>query len=74
MSLYGPGCKNCTTTAELIAKIAEEANVEIELKKVTDLETMMHAGVVSTLAISIDGVLVHNGSAPAVEKVREFLS
>ena len=71
--VYGSGCKNCMNTAELIEKTAKQLQIEIKLSKVSDLQAIMEAGVVSTPAISIDGKLVHSGSVPDQQIVKGFL-
>ncbi|MCW8995810.1 MAG: thioredoxin family protein [Psychromonas sp.] len=73
INVYGSGCKNCVNTAELIKKTAEQLQVEISLSKVTDLQAIMEAGVVSTPAVSVDGKLVHSGSVPDLQTVKGFL-
>ena len=74
INVYGSGCKNCVNTADLIKKTAEELQVEIKLEKVTDLQAIMEAGVVSTPAVSVDGKLVHSGSVPNEKTVKGFLN
>lgn len=74
INVYGSGCKNCINTAELIEKTAMQLQVEINLSKVSDLQKMMEAGVISTPAVAVDGKIVHAGSVPDVKTVKEFLS
>lgn len=74
INVYGSGCKNCSTTAELIEKTAQQLQVEIKLSKVTDLQAIMEAGVVGTPAVAVDGKLVHTGSVPDLQAVTDFLS
>lgn len=74
IKVLGSGCKNCETTAKLIAQAAEQAGVEIELEKVTDIAEIMSHGVMSTPGVIVDGQLVHAGGLPAAEKVREWVN
>lgn len=74
INVYGSGCKNCTKTADLIEELATQLKVEIKLSKVSDLQAIMEAGVVSTPAVSVDGSLVHSGSVPDVQTVKALLS
>jgi small redox-active disulfide protein 2 len=74
INVYGSGCKNCVNTADLIKKTAGQLQVEIKLEKVSDLQAIMEAGVVSTPAVSVDGKLVHSGSVPNEQTVKAFLS
>ncbi|WP_354623665.1 thioredoxin family protein [Psychromonas sp. MME2] len=73
INVYGSGCKNCVTTAELIQQTAKQLDIDIALSKVTDLQAIMAAGVMSTPAVSVDGKLVHSGSVPDQQKVQDFL-
>ena len=74
VKVYGSGCRNCKVTAELIEQISHEISCSIHLEKVTDLEQIMKAGVVSTPAVGVDGKLVHSGSVPTAEQVKSLLS
>ncbi len=71
--VYGSGCKNCAVTAERICVLGKALGLDINVSKVTDLEQIMNAGVVSTPAVAIDGVLVHSGSVPSEDIVKSFL-
>lgn len=74
INVYGSGCKSCVNTAELIDKTATQLQIEIKLVKVSDLQAMMEAGVVSTPAVAVDGKLVHAGSVPDQQTIKDFLS
>ena len=74
INVYGSGCKNCVNTAALIEKTAKALDIKVSLEKVTDLQAMMEAGVVSTPAVSVEGKLVHAGSVPDEQTVKAFLS
>lgn len=63
INVYGSGCKNCVTTAERLEQVT----------KVTDLEAIMTAGMMSTPAVGVDGVLKHSGSVPTGEQVKKML-
>jgi small redox-active disulfide protein 2 len=74
LKIYGSGCKNCINTAELITQTAKQRSLEITLEKITDLEAIMEAGVMSTPAVAVDGKIVHSGSVPNQDEVNAFLS
>ncbi|MEJ2618951.1 MAG: thioredoxin family protein [Candidatus Thiodiazotropha sp.] len=74
IKVLGAGCKNCETTAKLIAIAAEQAGVEIELEKVTDMAQIMGFGVISTPGVVVDGEVVHAGGLPGPEQVRQWVS
>ena len=74
IKVLGSGCKNCETTAKLITLAAEQAGVEIELEKITDIAEIMSHGVMSTPGVIVDGKLVHAGGLPGPDKILEWVS
>lgn len=74
IQVYGTGCKGCTVTAERIEQVAKELELNITIEKVTSLEEIMQAGVLSTPGIGIDGTLKHTGSVPSVDQIRTLLA
>jgi len=73
IKVLGSGCKNCETTANLIKTAAEQAGVEIELEKVTDITEIMSYGVMSTPGVIVDGNLVHAGGVPGPDQIKQWI-
>lgn len=74
IKVLGSGCKNCETTANLIQIAAQQAGVEIELEKVTDIAEIMAFGVMSTPGVVVDGKVVHAGGLPGPDLIRQWIS
>ena len=74
IKVLGSGCKNCETTAKLVAIAADQAGVEIELEKVTDIAAIMAFGVMSTPGVVVDGTVVHAGGLPGPDLIRQWVS
>jgi small redox-active disulfide protein 2 len=74
IKVLGSGCKNCETTANLIRIAAEQAGVEIELEKISDIAEIMGYGVMSTPGVVVDGQVVHSGGLPGPDDVRRWVS
>lgn len=74
IKVLGTGCKNCDTTAKLIQIAADQAGIEIELEKVTDMAQIMGFGVMSTPGVVIDGKVVHAGGLPGPNQVRDWIT
>ncbi|MCP4199044.1 MAG: thioredoxin family protein [Proteobacteria bacterium] len=74
IKVLGSGCKNCETTARLIRVAAEQAGVEIDLEKVTDMAQILSYGVMSTPGVVVDGEVVHAGGLPGPDQVRNWVS
>ncbi len=73
IKVYGPGCKRCETTAEMVRTRAAALGLEVEVEKVSDPREIAMAGVMSTPGISIDGKLVHAGGLPDEAKLDGWL-
>ena len=74
IKVLGSGCRNCEITANVIAQAARQANVQIELEKVTDIAEIMAYGVMSTPGVVVDGKVVHSGGVPGPDLVRSWIS
>lgn len=73
IKVLGSGCRNCEITANVIAAAAKQAQVDIELEKVTDITKIMAYGVISTPGVVIDGKVVHSGGIPGPDLVKGWL-
>lgn len=73
IKVLGTGCAKCTKTVEVITKIANELNIEVQVTKETDLEVIMGYGVMTTPAVIIDEINVHSGSIPHREDIESWL-
>ena len=74
IKIFGPGCKRCETTAEMVKAAAAELGLEVDVEKVTDARAIAMAGVMSTPGISVEGTLVHAGGLPDAGKLKDWLS
>ncbi|MBU1176205.1 MAG: TM0996/MTH895 family glutaredoxin-like protein [Alphaproteobacteria bacterium] len=73
VKVYGPGCKRCETTAEMVRSAAEKLGIAVSVEKVTDMAEIARAGVMSTPGIGIDGRLVHAGGLPDAARLETWL-
>ena len=73
IKVLGTGCHNCQVTFKLIADMAKEKGIEIELEKVEDLQKIMAYNIMSTPGVVIDGQVVHTGGVPGKDRVHEWL-
>lgn len=74
IKVYGAGCKGCNATYEKFIATADDLNLTIEIEKITSLEAIMTAGILTTPAVVIDEQLVHSGSIPDDKAVAMLLS
>lgn len=73
IKVLGSGCANCDSTAKLIAQVAEEQGVSIQLLKVEDFAEIAAYGVMSTPAVVIDEQVKHSGSIPSKQQIEQWL-
>jgi len=74
IKVLGSGCRNCETTARLIETAAQQAGVEVQVEKVTEVADIMSYGVMSTPGVVVDGQLVHSGGVPGPDAVRGWVA
>ncbi|MCX7893154.1 MAG: thioredoxin family protein [Burkholderiales bacterium] len=74
VKVLGTGCAKCRTTVALIAEVAREQGIPVEIEKVEDLAAILNHGVMSTPGVVIDGQVVHAGGVPTREKVAQWLA
>ncbi len=73
IKVLGPGCRNCETTAKLVAEVASAKGIAIELEKVTDMAAILGYGIMSTPGVVVDGKVVHSGGVPDRKKIEAWL-
>ena len=73
IKVFGPGCARCTETETLAKEVAATKGGNITVQKVSDLREMMAAGVMSTPAVSIDGVVKSTGRVPTKEEIAAWI-
>ncbi len=74
VKVLGPGCRNCDTTAKLVAEVANAKGIAIELEKVTDMAAILGYGIMSTPGVVVDGKVVHAGGVPDRRQIEEWLA
>jgi small redox-active disulfide protein 2 len=74
VEVLGSGCANCRNTMALIEQVAQTAGVDIDLRKVEDIQQIIGYGVMRTPAVVIDGKVVHAGGIPRREAIEQWLA
>jgi small redox-active disulfide protein 2 len=74
IKVLGTGCANCKTTLKLIADMAAEKGVVVQLEKIEEIRDIMAYGVMSTPGVVIDGKVVHAGGVPNRGKIEQWLA
>lgn len=74
VKVYGPGCKRCDATEQMVRDAAAKLSIDVEVEKVSDYAQIAMAGVISTPGIAIDGKLVHSGGLPDKAALETWLA
>ncbi len=74
ITVYGPGCMKCQKTEEVVRQAVEAAGIQATVTKVADVQKMVAAGIMSTPAVAVDGVVKLAGRIPKADEVREWIT
>lgn len=72
--VYGPGCARCTQTEAVVKQAVAASGVDAEVEKVTDYQAIAMAGVMSTPAVAVDGVIRLSGKVPTLDEMQKLLA
>ncbi|HWT81052.1 MAG TPA: thioredoxin family protein [Candidatus Methylomirabilis sp.] len=73
ITVYGPGCMKCQRTEAIVRQVVAETGVEAVVEHVTDMQAIAAAGILSTPAVAVDGLVKLKGRVPTAEEVRQLL-
>lgn len=73
IKVFGPGCARCSQTEQVVKDVAAARGIAASVLKVSDMKEIMLAGIISTPAVSIDGVIKSTGKVPTKEEVAAWL-
>ncbi len=74
ITVYGPGCMMCQKTLEVVRMAVEVAGMEAQVGKVSDIQAMVAAGIMSTPAVAVDAVVKLTGRIPTADEVRAWVT
>ena len=73
IKVLGSGCAKCSNTKKLIADVAAELGMAVDIVPVTDLMEITRYDVMSTPGVVIDGEVVSSGKVPTRAEVRAWI-
>ncbi len=73
ITVYGPGCMKCQKTEATIRQIVADLKLDAAIEHVTDYQAIAAAGILSTPAVAVDGVVKLKGRVPTADEVRKLL-
>jgi small redox-active disulfide protein 2 len=73
IQVLGTGCPKCKKLAENVQAAVQEAGLDCEIVKVTDINEIMKFGVMLTPALAIDGQVKVTGKVPGPDEIKKML-
>ncbi len=73
IKVLGPGCVNCKTLEKRTQEALQQLNMKADVEKVEDHRKIASYGIMRTPGLVVDERVVHWGSVPTVEKIKEIL-
>lgn len=74
IEILGPGCSRCEALYERARQAARELGLECDIVKLTDVNTILGYGIMTTPALVVDGKVKVSGRVPSVEQLKAMLS
>jgi len=74
ITVYGPGCARCKQTEALVRRVIEETGIGADVVKVSDIREIVTAGILSTPAVAVDGVIKVSGRVPKADEVKAWIT
>ncbi|HEY3398627.1 MAG TPA: thioredoxin family protein [Armatimonadota bacterium] len=74
ITVYGPGCNKCKQAEEVVRSTVAEAGADVEVEKVSEIREIVKAGVLTTPAVAVDGVVKLAGRVPTPDEVKAWLT
>ena len=73
LTVYGSGCAKCQQLSANAEAAARRLGLEFEVEKVTDVNAIIAAGVMRTLAPAVDEEIVVEGKVPSSDELEQLL-
>ena len=72
IKVFGPGCKLCEKTVEVVQEAVAELGIEARVIKVFNIVDIAKAGIMSTPAVAVDGIIKSTGKAPGKAEIKSW--
>lgn len=73
LTIYGNTCNRSQKLASNASKAANSLNINYELGTVTDMKSIISAGIQRTPALLVDDKVVAEGEIPSSDEIRSLL-
>ena len=72
--VLGSGCAKCKTLGQHAENAAQALGLEYQMEKVTDMNAIIDAGVMSTPALAVNGQIRSMGKVLSVDEIKTLLN
>jgi small redox-active disulfide protein 2 len=74
ITVYGPGCAKCKETERRVRHVLQQTGVEATVTKATDFADMAKAGVLTTPAVAVNGIVKLSGRIPDTDEIMTWVT
>jgi small redox-active disulfide protein 2 len=74
LTIYGSGCAKCKKLTANAEAAADALGLGYEVEKITDMNSIIDAGVMHTPALAVNGEVVIEGKVPGPDEIKQFLA
>ncbi len=72
--VLGKGCSKCVALGEHAAAAAQALGLDYQVEKVTDINAIIDAGVMTTPALTVNGEVKSTGKVLSVDEIKALLT
>ncbi|MBT3319885.1 MAG: thioredoxin family protein [Clostridia bacterium] len=73
IKVLGGGCKSCEKMLKFTKEAVSELGIDAQVQYITDMDQIMQAGVMSTPALIIDGVIKSTGRVVKTKEIKKMI-
>lgn len=73
IEVLGTGCPSCAEVEKRVKNALAELGVSADVRKITDIKSIVARGVFSTPGLVIDGTVKSSGRIPRLEEIKVWI-
>jgi small redox-active disulfide protein 2 len=73
IKVLGSGCPNCKRLLANVETAVKEMNLQAEVRYITDYMQIVHAGIMQTPGVIIDGKIASTGRVLSVGEIKSLI-
>lgn len=73
VQVYGTGCAKCNMLEKAVKQAVKDTGVNAEVVKVSDIDAIVDAGILTTPGLAVDGKLKSQGRVPSQDEIKKWI-